>query len=88
MGGGFEVEVGVESKPALLRRAQTARTLKIAGCGTRRTSGGGPYEDMSNPRGRGEPLPYKWGDLETGLGVGTPEEGSPVIRRALRLKVR
>ena len=41
-----------------------------------------------NPRGRGEPLPYKLGRLAPELAVGGSGESSPVIRRALRLKER
>jgi len=46
------------------------------------------HKSRSNPRGRGEPLPYKWEGSELGRGVGGSGESSPVIRRALRLKVR
>ena len=46
------------------------------------------HKGKTSPRGRGEPLPYKRGGSGFGLGVGWSEESSPVIRRALRLKVR
>ncbi len=83
-------------------KAKAAAPQNHSGCKIR-TSEGGPYEGMnnpraqpgwlchkgrSNPRGRGEPLPYKCVGLESVRGVGGSQEGSPVIRRALRLKVR